>query len=61
MGLFNMRERAALLGGTCTIRRRGASGGTVVWAELPLLSIAPDDAGAVHSERTSENESERER
>jgi signal transduction histidine kinase len=38
MGLFNMRERAALLGGTCTIRRQGASGGTVVRAELPLLS-----------------------
>jgi two-component system sensor histidine kinase UhpB len=41
MGLFNMRERAALLGGTCTIRRRGATGGTVVRAELPLPATQP--------------------
>ena len=41
MGLFNMRERAALLGGTCTIRRRGATGGTVVRAELPLPASQP--------------------
>jgi two-component system sensor histidine kinase UhpB len=44
MGLFNMRERAALLGGTCTIRRRGVTGGTVVRAELPLPATAPDSA-----------------
>jgi signal transduction histidine kinase len=44
MGLFNMRERAALLGGTCTIqRRRGAGGtsGTVVRAEVPLPVAEP--------------------
>ncbi|HEX2034512.1 MAG TPA: sensor histidine kinase [Chloroflexota bacterium] len=40
MGLFNMRERAALLGGTCVIRRRGRAGGTVVRAELPLVPVA---------------------
>jgi signal transduction histidine kinase len=44
MGLFNMRERAALLGGTCTIRRRGATGGTVVRAELPLPATPPGSA-----------------
>lgn len=38
MGLFNMMERAALLGGTCVIRRRGPQGGTVVHAELPLVA-----------------------
>ena len=54
MGLFNMRERAALLGGTCAIRRRGASGGTVVRAELPLLSVPSEGAGAVHSESERE-------
>ncbi|HEX2516872.1 MAG TPA: sensor histidine kinase [Chloroflexota bacterium] len=61
MGLFNMRERAALLGGTCAIRRRGVSGGTVVRAELPLLSLPAESAAAVHSESESESESERER
>lgn len=44
MGLFNMRERAALLGGTCLIRRRGAAGGTTVRAALPLPAEPPAPA-----------------
>ena len=36
MGLFNMRERAALLGGTCTFARGAAGGGTIVRACLPV-------------------------
>ena len=37
VGLHSMRERAAELGGTCTITLR-AEGGTVVRAELPLTN-----------------------
>ncbi len=50
MGLFNMRERAALLGGTCVIRRRDAGGGTVVRAALPLVAgpyVAADPCSAL--------------
>jgi two-component system sensor histidine kinase UhpB len=36
MGLFNMRERAALLGGTCTFARGATGRGTVVRVCLPL-------------------------
>jgi two-component system sensor histidine kinase UhpB len=35
MGLFNMRERAALLGGTCTFTRGASGRGTIVRACLP--------------------------
>lgn len=42
MGLFNMRERAALLGGTCTFARGASGRGTVVRVCLPLVeSPAP--------------------
>jgi two-component system sensor histidine kinase UhpB len=54
MGLFNMRERAALLGGTCTIRRRrGARGtrGTVVRAEVPLPMAEPAEPVPFTAER----------
>ena len=35
LGLSSMRERARLLGGTCTVRRH-PGGGTLVLARLPL-------------------------
>jgi two-component system NarL family sensor kinase len=41
VGLASMRERAAELGGTCTVRR-GPDGGTIVRAELPV----PEPSGA---------------
>jgi signal transduction histidine kinase len=37
MGMHSMRERAAELGGTCVIAS-SPSGGTLVWARLPLKS-----------------------
>jgi signal transduction histidine kinase len=37
MGMHSMRERAAELGGTCVISS-SPSGGTLVWARLPLKS-----------------------
>jgi two-component system NarL family sensor kinase len=37
MGMHSMRERAAELGGTCVIASL-SSGGTLVWARLPLKS-----------------------
>jgi len=39
VGLTSMRERAAELGGRCVMERR-SGGGTRVWAELPVNSIA---------------------
>ena len=39
VGLTSMRERAAELGGTCVVEVR-PGGGTRVWAELPVNSIA---------------------
>jgi signal transduction histidine kinase len=41
VGWASMRERAAELGGSCTITSRPESGGLVVRAVLPLSQEAP--------------------
>ncbi|MDQ3540934.1 MAG: histidine kinase [Chloroflexota bacterium] len=38
VGLLSMHERAAELGGTCVIERRGPSGGTRLVAQLPIVA-----------------------
>jgi signal transduction histidine kinase len=41
MGLLNMRERASLLGGRCTITPGPQGRGTLVRAQLPLPAGEP--------------------
>jgi signal transduction histidine kinase len=50
MGLFNMRERATLLGGTCVIEPGAAGCGTLVWVRIPItMGAAPSSVERVDS------------
>jgi two-component system, NarL family, sensor histidine kinase UhpB len=62
MGMLNMRERAALLGGTCRFLTGGGDAGTLVYAVVPvdggaanasILSLAAASVSAAHFTQSS--------